>query len=131
MLGHMIKLKGLNNRQIAFYRLQVNFLEEYEIDGRLVTNIHMSNGKWLTANHSLEEVHASLGHKETQDDEDQLNKWRKLAEWKRKAKLDAEAAIRASCLDLGTYKIGQHTITENADGSRLIKVLVEPLNAEG
>ena len=86
-----VKMKGLNRRTIAVVKAHVNFLEEQEIDGTIVTNVHFTNGRWATAGHPLTEVEALLSHEGSETAEEQGREKKQLESWRRLARGRAEA----------------------------------------
>ena len=89
-----VTLKGLNRRLISVDTLQVNFLEEHDIDGTLVTNIHLGNGKWVTAGLPLEETLAMLSAdilEKNEDEEEKKREQKQLDSWRRMARARAES----------------------------------------
>lgn len=93
---NFVKLKGLNRRLIAVDVYQVNFLEEHEIDNRIVTNVHFTNGKWVTAGLSLDETAAMLTAPQKEEDAEykkDLTRWREMATSRAKAQKEVNEAL--------------------------------------
>lgn len=124
VLGKAVKLLGLNRRQVAVDPYNVLFLEEAEIDGKLVTNVHFGNGRWVTTAHSLDEALATLQTKDEQDSETRIKEWKDRAKATREATAEVDAVMRA--IDV-KGKIQRYHTEVGADGSRRIEIFLEPI----
>lgn len=128
MIGRMVKLRGLNRRMLAVDRHSVIFLDENELDGNLVTNVHFGNGKWVTAALSLDETEASLvltdtPEKEAEEDKKQIDKWKRMARGRAEAQREVDEALRQAGPDL---KMKSYTKETLPDGSGKLVIFYEP-----
>ncbi len=126
MFGKLVKLKGLNGRQIAVDPTYVDHLTELDTDGRLHTNVHFHNGRFVTAAVPLDEALAVLRDKGEQDSEEDLARLRKRAESRRRAELEAQAAVTACGIDMERFKRAGYEVADMADGSKRIVVTLAP-----
>lgn len=66
-----VRFNGLNKRTVFVDPLQVQFLEDHEIDGRIACNIHFTTGRWITVAHTAAEVNALLTDKDSNRQEEE------------------------------------------------------------
>lgn len=133
---NLVKLNGLNRRTISVCAMHILFLEEHELEGNLVTNVHFSNGKWATASHPLDEVQALVSkspfEKSEEDvekeDNEQIERWRRQAKARRKAQLEVDEALRLAGPSL---KSKSYHKEEFADGSGKLTIHFEPKEISG
>jgi hypothetical protein len=101
MIGRLVKMKGLNRRTIAVDKHSVHYLEEHEIDGTFVTNVHFSNGKWATAGLPLDEAEAILysatneSESEIEDEKKQIERWKRMGKARAEAQKEIDEALRS------------------------------------
>lgn len=130
MFYKLIKMRGLNRRMVAVKRSEVLFLEENELDGNMVTNVHFPNGRWVTAALSLDETEALLNPEIIESEEEKNREKKQLESWKRMAKLRAESqkeideAIRGA--DLIGVKSVSYKKEQQPDGSGILTIIYEP-----
>jgi hypothetical protein len=121
-----IKMAGLNNKQVAVRPYGITFIEEGSIEGIYATNIHYDNGRWITVAGTVDEVCAILDTKpEEQDDQKNIEKWKRHARMRREAQLEIEAAMKA--VDL-RGKVKSYKMETAEDGSRRVEMYLEPIN---
>lgn len=127
-----VKLKGLNRRSISVETLNILYLEEHEIDGVIVTNIHFTNGRWVTAGLPLDEAQAMLSkdviNKDSNGEEEHAEQ-RRLDSWRRMAKMRAEAQkeINEALALIGPgLKSKSYTKEVMPDGSGKLVIYYEP-----
>jgi hypothetical protein len=126
MIKKIRKLKGLNKRPIAIDVYNVIFLEEHELDGNLCTNVHFSNGKWVTAALSLDEVCATMSNQEDDDSEEQQKIWRENAIAKRKLQQEVDLAYRVGGLSRDDFQSVHSSSRTDPDGKTVLTVTLTP-----
>lgn len=126
-MRNRIKLNGLNKRLVSVHNNGVLFTEEHEIDGRIVTNIHFDNGKWVTVAHSLDEVEALFNDYENKESEELTKKWREQAKQKMLLRKQMDDAIREMESQGVKMPKPKHIRSEkNPDGSMVVTLVYEP-----
>lgn len=125
MLGDLIKFPGVDGHSIAVDKHHVYFLEGAAVAGEPVTNIHMSNGRWVTARGSLDEVAAVLSDTKAQDDEKRLEGYRRDARARRQARAEVDAVMAAI-----NYRpeVKEWGVEGLPDGRRKVTAYLEPVD---
>lgn len=126
----IVKMNGMNKRIVAVDPHQVLFLEEHELNGELVTNVHFNNGKWATSTHPLNEIAALImPSKEIENEAEIAREQSQLASWRRMAKLrkETQMEIAAELLKIGPkLKSKGYHKEEFPDGSGRLTIDYEP-----
>lgn len=129
MIGRLVKMKGLNRRILAVDRLNVLFLEEHEIDGTMVTNVHFTNGKWVTCGLPLDEAEAVLYsasiEKNIEDGEEtrQIDRWKRMAKERAESQKEIDEALRSFAPNMKSKSYSKETLP---DGSGKLTIHFEP-----
>jgi hypothetical protein len=128
----LVKLKGLNGRQIAVTTHNITYLGEVDNDGKLVTNVHYHNGSFITAALPLDECVAML-YESDPTDEDAEKEKADMARWRRQAiaraqiQREVDAVVRAAIGgDSDMYKKAGYFVETGPDGSKRITVTLDP-----
>lgn len=95
----MVKMMGLNGRMLAIDSAHVLFLEEHSLDGKLCTNVHFTNGKWITSGLSLDQAEALLSDKEYKESEERRKRWSDSAREQAQYKGEIDAIVRQLVVD--------------------------------
>lgn len=130
------KIKGLNRRMLAVDPIQISFFEEHEIDGTIVTNIHLGTGKWVTAGVTLDEAvavfsediidkHPDVTALEAKEDQVRLNKWRSHAKARAEIQKEVNEALALIGPQLRSKSYHKETLP---DGSGRMVIEYEPRN---
>lgn len=121
----LIKFPGVDGHSVAVDKHHIYFLEGAAVAGEPVTNIHMSNGRWVTARGSLDEVAAVLSDTQAQDDEKQDEDYRRHARLRRQARAEVDAVMRAINYRPECKEWGVETLP---DGRRRVTAYLEPVD---
>lgn len=124
MFGQLIKFPGVDGHNLAVDKHHVLFLEGAAVAGEPVTNIHMTNGRWVTARGSLDEIAAVLCDTRAQDDEKRLEEHRAEARARRRARAEVDAVMRAVNY---TPKCNEWGVETLPDGRRKVTAVIDPM----
>lgn len=119
--------KALNGKQVALpERLNVTYIEESDIDGKLVSNIHFDNGRWVTVAHSCGECVAIFKEGQTNEEKNRIEKWKEQARARKEAQIEIEA-VKDKIFNDVNKNIDGWTIEENG-GFKIytIKIQLNP-----
>ena len=122
-------LRGLNKRLIAVEKHSIVFLEEAEINGDLVTNIHFTNTRWVTCGLSLNEVETLLEKPEEMQEaerEARVQQWREQAKAKRLFDEEIDEIKRRVAAEFKGMKNTRAETKINADGSKTYSLTYYP-----
>lgn len=122
--GQLIKFPGVDGHSVAVDKHHVYYLEGAAVAGEPVTNIHMSNGRWVTARGSLDEVAAVLADRNAQDSEQSMEEHRQQARFRRQARAEVDAVMRAINYEAKPKEWGVETLP---DGRRKVTAYLEPV----
>ena len=120
----LIKFPGTDGHPVAVDKHHVLFLEGGSVNGEPICNIHFTNGRWVTARGTVDEVAAVLCDTQAQDDEKRMEEHRQDARARRRARAEVDAVMRAINYEAKCNEWGIETLP---DGRRKVTAFLEPL----
>lgn len=129
MVPTFIELIGLSNKAVFVDRTNVLYLEETDVNGTVATNLHFTNGRWVTIALAAKEIAAVVENSNPVKPETLAEKkirWMDEMKIRREVQLEIDAAIKESLLESSEWNKVNHMVETRPDGSKAIHVILEP-----
>jgi len=125
ILTKRVRLRGLNRRLLSVCTDNILFLEEAELDGNLITNVHFHNGKWVTSALSLNEVESLLDSASDEISAAQRERWAKIARERALADAEINEITKKVADKVAGFERKSWNITNLPDGTMKAEIIFE------